>query len=159
MINLHINRIEICIELGIEKRGKMLYLISLAFTIYCIVMSLRTIFIPNTIKGKFVSMENFIYLTFVYTTILIGFGLIYILLETNGHQVLIEQYQVQTDIFIDRLGTYIYFSAVTLFSVGYGDIAPIGIGRIIAMIEALIGYTIPAAFVAKAVFDFDRSRK
>ena len=123
----------------------MLYVISLAFTIYCILMSLKTIFIPNTIKGKLVSLENFLYLTFVYITILIGFGLIYILLETKGHQVLIE-----------RLGTYIYFSAVTLFSVGYGDIAPIGIGRLIAMIEALIGYTIPAAFVARAVFDLER---
>jgi potassium channel LctB len=136
-----------------EKRESMLYLISFAFTIYCIVMSLRTIFIPNTIKGKLVSVENFIYLTFVYITILIGFGLIYILLETKGHQVLVEQYATPSESFIERLGTYIYFSAVTLFSVGYGDIAPIGVGRIIAMVEALIGYTIPAAFVARAVFD------
>lgn len=134
----------------------MLYLISFAFTIYCIVMSLRTIFIPNTIKGKLVSVENFIYLTFVYITILIGFGLIYILLETKGHQVLVEQYATPSGNFIERLGTYIYFSAVTLFSVGYGDIAPIGVGRIIAMIEALIGYTIPAAFVARAVFDREK---
>ena len=140
----------------LEKRGNMLYIISLAFTIYCILMSLKTIFIPNTIKGKLVSLENFLYLTFVYITILIGFGLIYILLETNGHQVLIEQYPMKTEDFIERLGTYIYFSAVTLFSVGYGDIAPIGIGRLIAMIEALIGYTIPAAFVARAVFDLER---
>ena len=101
----------------------MLYIISLAFTIYCIVMSLKTIFIPNTIKGKLVSLENFLYLTFVYITILIGFGLIYILLETKGHQVLIEQYPMKTEDFVERLGTYIYFSAVTLFSVGYGDIA------------------------------------
>lgn len=139
-----------------EKRGSMLYLISLAFTIYCILMSLRTIFIPNTIKGKLVSAENFLYLAFVYMTILIGFGLIYILLETKGHEVLIEQYPISSEGFIERLGTYIYFSAVTLFSVGYGDIAPIGVGRIIAMIEALIGYTIPAAFVAKAVFNRDQ---
>ena len=96
------------------------------------------------------------YLTFVYITILIGFGLIYILLETKGHQVLIEQYPIKAEDFVERLGTYIYFSAVTLFSVGYGDIAPIGIGRLIAMIEALIGYTIPAAFVARAVFDLER---
>lgn len=134
----------------------MLYIISLAFTIYCIMMSLKTIFIPNTIKGKLVSFENFLYLTFVYITILIGFGLIFFLLETKGYEVLIEQYPTKADDFAERLGTYIYFSAVTLFSVGYGDIAPIGIGRLIAMIEALIGYTIPAAFVARAVFDFER---
>lgn len=140
-----------------EKRVTMLlYLISFAFTIYCIVMSLRTIFIPNTIKGKVVSIENFLYLAFVYLTIMIGFSLIYILLEMKGHEVLIEMYPLPTENFMERLGTYIYFSAVTLFSVGYGDIAPFGIGRIIAMMEALIGYTIPAAFVAKAVIDRER---
>jgi potassium channel LctB len=134
----------------------MLFILIFAFTVYCIVMSIRTIFIPNTIKGKIVSIENFLYLMFVYITILIGFGLIYILLETKGHEVMVEMYPLPTDNFLERLETYIYFSAVTLFSVGYGDIAPIGIGRIIAMIEALIGYTIPAAFVAKAFIDKER---
>lgn len=134
----------------------MLYMFIFAFTVYCIVMSIRTIFIPNTIKGKLVSVENFLYLTFVYITILIGFGLIYVLLETKGHEVMVEMYPMPNDNFFERLETYIYFSAVTLFSVGYGDIAPIGIGRAIAMIEALIGYTIPAAFVAKAFIDQDR---
>jgi potassium channel LctB len=118
-------------------------------------MSLRNIFVPNTVKGKFVSVENFLYLAFVYLTILIGFGLIYILLETKGHEVLIEMYPQPTESFAERLGTYIYFSAITLFSVGYGDIAPIGVGRIIVIIEALIGYTIPAAFVAKAMIKRD----
>ena len=89
---------------------------------------------------------------------LIGFGLIYILLETKGHEVMVEMYPMPADNFFERLETYIYFSAVTLFSVGYGDIAPIGIGRVIAMIEALIGYTIPAAFVARAVFYFERNK-
>lgn len=134
----------------------MLFFLSFAFTVYCIVMSLRTLFIPNTVKGKLVSVENFFYLSFVYITILIGFGLIYILLETKGYRMLIEQYPSPPDNFVERLGTYVYFSGVTLFSVGYGDIAPVGFGRIIAMLEALIGYTIPTAFVAKAVFYRDR---
>ena len=119
-------------------------------------MSLKTIFIPNTVKGKLVSVENFIYLSFVYLTILIGFGLIYILLETKGYNLLVEQNPASDENFVERLGTYIYFSGVTLFSVGYGDIAPVGIGRIIAIIEALIGFTIPTAFVAQAVFNRER---
>nr|WP_295971337.1 potassium channel family protein [uncultured Bacillus sp.] len=134
----------------------MLYFLSFAFTVYCIVMSLKTLFIPNTVKGKLVSVENFIYLSFVYVTILIGFGLIYILLETKGYRILVEQYPAPSENYFQRLGTYIYFSGVTLFSVGYGDIAPVGVGRIIAMIEALIGFTIPTAFVAKAVFHRER---
>ena len=133
----------------------MIYFLSFTFTVYCIVMSLRTLFIPNTVKGKLVSIEDFIYLSFVYITILIGFGLIYILLETKGYEILIEQYPTSSEHFLERLGTYIYFSGITLFSVGYGDIAPVGIGRIIAIIEALIGYAIPTAFVAQAVFNRD----
>ena len=133
----------------------MIYFLSFTFTVYCIVMSLRTLFIPNTVKGKLVSIEDFIYLSFVYITILIGFGLIYILLETKGYEILIEQYPTSSDHFLERLGTYIYFSGITLFSVGYGDIAPVGIGRLIAIIEALIGYAIPTAFVAQAVFNRD----
>ncbi|WP_377802174.1 ion channel [Bacillus benzoevorans] len=139
-----------------EKRERMLFFLSFAFTVYCIVMSLRTLFIPNTVKGKLISVENFVYLSFVYLTILIGFGLIYVLLETKGYRILIEQYPSSSDRFVDRLGTYVYFSGVTLFSVGYGDIAPVGLGRIIVMLEALIGYTIPTAFVAQAVFFRDR---
>jgi potassium channel LctB len=113
------------------------------------------LFIPHKIKGKRVSFENFIFLAFVYLTVLIGFGLIYIILELYGYVVLIEGGQNMVGSFLNRLETGLYFSAITLFSVGYGDISPIGIGRLIAVLEALIGYTIPAAFVARAVFDME----
>ena len=56
----------------------------LPVVIFCIFMSLRTLFIPNTIKGKFVSIENFLYLGSIYLTVIIGFGLIYLLFELKG---------------------------------------------------------------------------
>ena len=87
---------------------------------------------------------------------MIGFGLIYILLDMNGHTVLIDETNYLEIDFLDRLETGFYFSAVTLFSVGYGDISPVGIGRIIAVLEALIGYVIPTAFVARVVFNIDK---
>jgi potassium channel LctB len=49
-----------------------------------------------------------------------------------------------------------YFSAITLLSVGYGDITPVGIGRWIAIIEALVGYTMPAAFVARTFMEHEK---
>lgn len=119
------------------------------------VMSLRTLFLPHKIKGKKVSFENFLYLASIYVTVMIGFGLIYILLELNGFNVFLEETDEWYGNFINRLETGFYFSAVTLFSVGYGDISPVGIGRMIAVLEALIGYTIPAAFVFRAVFDLE----
>ena len=43
----------------------------------------------------------------------------------------------------------IYFSAITLLSVGYGDVTPFGWSRGIAMIEALIGYILPAVIAVQ----------
>ncbi|PLR71326.1 potassium channel family protein [Bacillus sp. UMB0728] len=131
----------------------MVFYLSLILIAFCVLMSLRTLFIPHKIRGKRVSFENFLYLAFIYVTVMIGFGLFYVLMEQNGTQVLRESAGAEGGTFFQRLETGFYFSAVTLFSVGYGDISPIGIGRMIAVLEALIGYTIPAAFVARAVFD------
>ncbi|HWJ76771.1 MAG TPA: ion channel [Niallia sp.] len=129
----------------------------LALIIYFIVMSLRTLFVPYRVKEKWVSFENFMYLIFVYITIMIGFGLIYTLFQMNGIPVYNDgHYPALNYDFLHTLHTSIYFSGVTMFSVGFGDIMPIGYGRMIAIIEALIGYTIPAAFVARAVLDWEK---
>ncbi len=135
----------------------MFFYFLLSMIIFFIMMSLRTLFVPYRLKEKWVSFENFIYLFFVYITIMIGFGLIYTLLQLNGVEVYNESEQIYDSSlhFIEMLQTGIYFSGITLFSVGFGDLAPIGFGRLIVVIEALIGYTIPAAFVARAVLDMD----
>lgn len=116
-------------------------------------MSLRTLFIPNTIRGKFASVENFLYLGTVYLTIIIGFGLIYLLFYLIGMPLLREVNPNPKDNIFE---TSFYFSAMTLFSVGNGDVLPNGLGRIIAVIEALIGYTLPAAFVAKVMLEREK---
>ncbi|AIE59161.1 ion channel [Bacillus methanolicus] len=134
----------------------MVFYILLSSVIFCIAMSLRTLFLPNTLKGKLVSLENFLFLAFLYATIMIGFGLIYILFEFNGNAVILENGRILQGDFFKKLETSIYFSTITLFSVGYGDIVPVGIGRTVVVLEALVGYTIPAAFVAKAVLDGEK---
>jgi potassium channel LctB len=146
---------------GERSNGKwgmrMGFYFSIIIIILCIVLSLRELFIPDKIKGKKMSIENFFILAIIYLTVMISFGLIYFLVGSEVHPVLIEgEYSKSTsnvEETIIELETALYFSAITLFSVGYGDIAPIGIGRVIAVIEALIGYTIPTAFVARTVFD------
>jgi potassium channel LctB len=119
----------------------------------CIIMTLKTLFAPNKIKGKMLSIENFLVLTVVYLTITLGFALIYLLFDLHGNPIVRDGLLTEGDGFFLRLESSFYFSAMTLFSVGYGDIYPIGIGRVIAVFEALIGYTIPAAFVARAFYD------
>ncbi|MGG0718343.1 potassium channel family protein [Robertmurraya massiliosenegalensis] len=134
----------------------MIFYSSIILIVICIVSSVRLLFTPNKIKGRRVSLENFLFLGAIYATVMISFGLLYILLELHDFPVLDDNYVPVANRFLERLETGLYFSAVTLFSVGYGDIAPIGVGRIIAVIEALIGYTIPAAFVARTVLDMEK---
>lgn len=126
----------------------MLFYFLLPIVIFCIFMSVRTLFTPNTVKGKFVSIENFVYLGTVYLTVIIGYGLIYVLFHLIGRSILIEINGLTNHNIFE---SSFYFSAMTLFSVGNGDVIPHGIGRFIAVTEALIGYTLPAAFVARAV--------
>ncbi|MGP7819238.1 ion channel [Niallia sp. 01092] len=134
----------------------MFFYFLLALIIFFIMMSLRTLFVPYRLKEKWVSFENFMYLFFVYITIMIGFGLIYTLFQLNGMQVYSDRSTVASSLtFFHTLQTGVYFSGVTLFSVGFGDLMPVGLGRLIVVIEALIGYTIPAAFVARAVLDME----
>lgn len=100
-------------------------------------------------KGHF-SIEIFYTLLVIYTIVIIGFGLIYFILSFH-HTVLIEYGQYRS---VGVLGTLVhsfYFSGVTLLTIGYGDITPVGIGRFIALIQALIGYILPTAFVLKLV--------
>lgn len=131
----------------------MVFYTSIILIIICIAASIRLLFTPYKIKGKMVSFENFLFLAAIYATVMISFGIMYALLEFNNYAVFDDDFTPTVNTFLGRLETCLYFSAITLFSVGYGDIAPIGIGRVIAVSEALIGYTIPAAFVARTVLD------
>jgi potassium channel LctB len=117
----------------------------------CMTMTLKTLFSPYRIKGKMLSLENFLVLVVVYMTITLGFALIFLLFDMQGYPIVRDGLLNEGDGFLMKLESSFYFSAMTLFSVGYGDIYPLGIGRMIAVFEALIGYTIPAAFVAKTV--------
>jgi hypothetical protein len=57
------------------------------------------------------------------------------------------------------LSGWIYFSFVTLTTVGYGDVAPITTGaRSLAMLEALVGQLYPAVIIARLVSLQDSSK-
>ena len=54
-------------------------------------------------------------------------------------------------------GDSVYFSYVTMTTVGYGDIRPVGIGRLIAAIQALIGVILIGIFSAMAFVRLSRA--
>lgn len=129
----------------------MVYILVTAI-VFCMVMSLRTLFFPSKWREKHLSIKNFLLLGISYLVLMLGFGLVYVLLEVEGIDLLTEGGEVIQGDFLDHLFTCLYFSGVTLFSVGYGDVTPIGVGRGIALVESWLGYTIPAAFVIKTFF-------
>lgn len=101
-------------------------------------------------KERRFSTEIFYTLLMIYTIVIIGFGLIYFILSLQKGVLVVEENQRPMGI-LDVLLESIYFSGVTLLTIGYGDISPVGIGRLIALIEALIGYILPTAFVLRLV--------
>ncbi|WP_066175360.1 potassium channel family protein [Bacillus marinisedimentorum] len=134
----------------------MFPIVLIACTVFLLGSSLKSLIQGDRPKQAYLPIENALLLITVYATVLTGFGMIYILLEINGFTVLSEAGSQIEGTFLQLLETGMYFSAVTLFSVGYGDITPVGTGRAIAVIEAMIGYIMPAAFLVRTVFDNDK---
>ncbi|KQL41161.1 hypothetical protein AN960_06220 [Bacillus sp. FJAT-25509] len=126
-------------------------------SIFAILYSLVYLWNTSTTKvnKSLISINNYILLFLIYGTVLIGFSAVYFILERGPHPILIEHSIPIEGTNYNIMGLCLYFSAITLLSVGYGDIVPVGIGRWVAMVEALIGYTMPAAFVLQ-VFKEER---
>ncbi|SDW80443.1 potassium channel LctB [Marinococcus luteus] len=45
----------------------------------------------------------------------------------------------------------LYFSGVTILSVGYGDLVPVGTARAFALLQAALGLLLPTAYFMKAL--------
>ncbi|MFC4025749.1 ion channel [Oceanobacillus longus] len=104
------------------------------------------------------STEVFLSLLVIYIIVMFGYGLIYFILSFQGI-ILVENGELRQVSILGSIIHSIYFSGVTMLTIGYGDITPVGIGRFIALTEALIGYILPAAFVLKMVQFSGRSRE
>lgn len=118
--------------------------------------SVKGVLTHPVIRNKVIPMANLIALLFIYINMIIGFGLIYLAMMMLDVPILIENGAALVEPFRDLIQSVFYFSAVTLFSVGYGDITPIGYGRWVAAFEALIGYILPAIFVLSSFQDRKR---
>ncbi|MBI2573730.1 hypothetical protein HYV86_07730 [Candidatus Woesearchaeota archaeon] len=54
---------------------------------------------------------------------------------------------------------FFYFSAVTYFTVGYGDICPMGLMKFAAIFDALVGHLVSVIIVALIINNYLRSRE
>jgi potassium channel LctB len=97
------------------------------------------------------SIPHFTALLFVYLILILGFTTVYLSLELLGFSVVSVNYDPRfNEPFgaVYHIGRVTYFSMMTMLTVGYGDIIPLGLGKAIAGLQALIGYLLPAAFLA-----------
>jgi rhodanese-related sulfurtransferase len=86
----------------------------------------------------------------IWMAIALSFGVIYWLAGLMHHSGLVENGQ-WLDGSLHGLLSAIYFSFVTVTSVGYGDIVPRGVARIAAVTEAILGLLVFGAVISKFV--------
>ncbi|MFB1083309.1 ion channel [Jeotgalibacillus sp. JSM ZJ347] len=95
-------------------------------------------------EGYIFSMRNFVYLSCTYTVLLIGFAIIYTVMQIEGIR---SVEPVETNSFIELFMAMLYFSAMMLFSVGNGEMLPEGAGRAVAVAAAFIGQVLPVTVI------------
>ncbi|MBH0158820.1 MULTISPECIES: ion channel [Fictibacillus] len=122
-----------------------------------IIRSIWMLFKHPGIKEHLMPASHLLILFIVYGTIISGFGLIYALISLMGYPVI--KLELNQSDFFSFIEACIYFSSTTILSVGYGDIVPVGAGRWIAALQALIGYLLPIAFVLSSVVHHNKMAK
>jgi potassium channel LctB len=86
---------------------------------------------------------------FTLTGLTLGFALLYYFLSM---QETILRVNDPTDAAVDpTFLEALYFSGVTILSVGYGDFVPVGSARFFSLIQAALGLLIPSAFFLTAI--------
>ncbi len=99
-------------------------------------------------KSNF-STALFLKLFFVLLGVTIGFAILYYALSIDTVILRISSStgKPAEESFLNLL----YFSGVTILSVGYGDLIPVGPTRFFALLEAAIGVLLPTAYFLKAL--------
>ncbi len=96
---------------------------------------------------SYFSKKMFYKLFFVLAGITVAFAVLYYGLGANGT---VLKYSLPDGQAVPhRFTNYLYFSGVTILSVGYGDYLPVGHLRFFALIEAAIGLLLPSAYFMK----------
>ncbi|SHN28711.1 potassium channel family protein [Gracilibacillus kekensis] len=126
----------------------MVAVISILLIVVLLCGSLYAFIFDKAHQRSYFSYEIFYTLLVVYFTVLTCFACLYFVLSFQG-VLLLDDGKLRELPAFETLAHSFYFSGVTLMTVGYGDITPVGWGRLLALIEALIGYILPPAFFLK----------
>ncbi|RNF39363.1 potassium channel family protein [Planococcus salinus] len=108
-------------------------------------------------KKSYFQSSLFTKLFFSMVALTFGFALIYFLLSMDEPVLRIndETGEAAGQNFLE----YLYFSGVTMLSVGYGDLVPVGAARFFSLIQAALGLLLPSAYFVKAFNERDDKEK
>lgn len=123
--------------------------ILIGLTIVFLAMNLFYFFTNKTYKKSYVNSALFLKLFFVMVGLTFGFAVLYYLLSSN--EVILKISDNTGEQAPEDFMTFLYFSGVTMLSVGYGDLIPVGSARFFALIQASLGLLLPTAYFMKAL--------
>lgn len=98
---------------------------------------------------KTIIIYNVIILFNLYFIIAAAFSAIYIILDYAELGFILDHYSSipHQKQLIDVITRSFYFSFITLFAVGYGDMTPFGLSKAVSMIQAFVGFILPYAIL------------
>lgn len=102
---------------------------------------------------KTIIFYNIMILFNLYFIIAAAFSVIYVALEYAELGFIVDHYSSFTHQkqFIDIITRSLYFSFITLFAVGYGDMTPFGLSKAVSIIQAFVGFILPYAIILNYV--------
>lgn len=118
-------------------------------TIIFILVNLIYFFKDKHFKYSYFSTTLFYKLFFVLFSIMIAFAVLYYVLSFENPMLRVSSPSGKPveHTFLN----YLYYSGVTILSVGYGDYIPTGHIRFFALLEAAIGLLLPTAYFMKVL--------
>lgn len=135
----------------------MISTILLGLTGVFLLANLFYFFAGHRYERSYFQSSLFQKLFFVMIGITLGFAVLYYILALDGPVLRIndEEGRKGGENFLD----YLYFSGVTMLSIGYGDLVPVGAARFFAVLQAGIGLLLPTAFFVRALHEQEDKRK
>nr|WP_143414590.1 ion channel [Halobacillus massiliensis] len=114
-----------------------------------ILVNLVYFFSNKTYRKSYFSTALFLKLFFVSVGVVIGFAFLYYMMSFKS-LVIVEGNDSMAPV-DPSFSNFLYFSGVTMLSVGYGDYVPVGPSRFFSLIESSLGVLLPTAYFMKAL--------
>ncbi len=132
-----------------EEDSNVLASIVTIVAIIFILVNLIYFFKDKHFKYSYFSTTLFYKLFFVLFSIMIAFAVLYYVLSFENPMLRVSSPSGKPveHTFLN----YLYYSGVTILSVGYGDYIPTGHIRFFALLEAAIGLLLPTAYFMKVL--------